>query len=589
MQDTKKLDEIATKLRLYSLKATTAAGSGHPTSCLSAADIMSCLFFSILKKEDEFILSKGHAAPLLYAVYAEAELIKEKELLNLRKITSNLEGHPTPRMPYIKVATGSLGQGLSIAVGMALAKKLRKKKGIIYVLIGDGECAEGSIWEAANIASYYNLDNICAIIDINRLGQSQETMHGHDIEDYERKFKAFKWQTKIIDGHSIPSILNAFNYKKKIKQPFVILAKTLKGKGVSFLEDRENWHGKALLKEELEIAMKELKEIDVKMHSKIKKKQWKHHKTNIKFYHYKKGDMISTRGAFEKAIIELGKRNKQVVVLDGDVKNSTKTDAFFQNFPERSFQCFIAEQNMTGMAIGLSKQGFIPIVSTFAAFITRAHDQIRMARYSEANIKFVGSHAGIEVGEDGPSQMGLEDIGLFLTIPQATILYPSDAHSTQYLLQEMAKIDGISYLRLTRGATPVIYKKNEKFPIGKIKIIYKSKRDKALVIAAGITLHEALQAYKILQKKGIFIRIVDLYSVQPIDEKGLVKNARECDNKVIVVEDHYANGIGSKVDSILGKITHLYVKEIPRSGKPYELMNKYGIDAEAIVKAVKEK
>ncbi|MBI2110750.1 transketolase, partial [Candidatus Woesearchaeota archaeon] len=466
------------------------------------------------------ILPKGHAAPLLYAAYAGAGIIKEKELLDFRKITSNLEGHPTPRMPFVKIATGSLGQGLSNAVGIALAKKLAREKGITYVLLGDGECAEGSIWEAANIASYYKLTNICAIVDVNNLGQSQPTMHP-DIEVYEQKFRSFGWQTEIIDGHNIINILNALQHAQQMKQPLVILAKTIKGKGVSFLENKENWHGKALLKEELEKALKELGTAKIKLHAKITKKQLNYPRVNINFSHYKKGDMISTREAFGKALLALGKKNKKVIALDGDVKNSTKTDNFFQNFPERSFQCFIAEQNMVGMATGFSAQGFIPVVATFAAFLTRAHDQIRMARYSAANIKFIGSHAGINVGEDGPSQMGLEDIGLFLTIPQALVLYPSDAHSTQYLLQEMAKHQGISYLRLTRGSTPVIYERGEEFPLGKLKVLCKSFKDKALVIGAGITVHEALNAYHLLKKKDIAIRVIDLYSIQPLDERAL--------------------------------------------------------------------
>ena len=588
MENIKALQNTATRLRVKSLKATTAAGSGHPTSCLSAADLLSCLFFSVFKKEDEFILSKGHAAPLLYAVYAESGVIKEKELLNLRKITSKLEGHPTPLMPFVKVATGSLGQGLSIGVGMALAKKLEKKKGKIYVLLGDGECAEGSIWEAANLASYYQVNNLCAIVDVNRLGQSQQTMHGHHLQMYEKKFQSFGWSTKIIDGHHIPSILKALHHAKSAKNPLVILAKTKKGKGISFLEDKENWHGKALSEEELTRALRELPFEKGKLRAQILSKKINYSFIDFKRNKYPQNERVSTREAFGKALIPLGEKNKKIIVLDGDVKNSTRTEYFFEAFSQRSFQTFIAEQNMVGMAIGFSTQGFISIVSTFAAFLTRAHDFIRMAAYSKANIKFVGSHAGVHVGEDGPSQMGLEDIAMFLSVPHAVILYPCDAVATEYCTREMTKQKGIFYLRTTRGKTPILYKNNEKFPIGKLKVLKKSRKDAALIVAAGITVHEALKAYEILAKKNIFVRVIDLYSLQPVDKKELSRNARECQNKVIVVEDHYLNGIGSVVASVVGKITHLYVKDIPRSGKPEELLQKYGIDASAIMKVVEK-
>lgn len=587
MSKLKDLQSMADKLRIHSLKSTTSAGSGHPTSCLSCAEIMSCLFFDEMKKGDEFILSKGHAAPILWAAYSEAGLIPVEELQNLRKINSALEGHPTPRMQAIKVATGSLGQGLATGAGMSLAMKLKKSDNRVYVLLGDGECAEGSVWEAANISSYYRLDNLCAIIDMNKLGQSRETMFAHNNIEYKKRFEAFGWQTAIINGHKVNEILNAFKKAKQSHKPFVIIAKTLKGKGISFLENKQGWHGKALNREELEKALKQIKTEEIKLKSDISfPEKYNYNISGFEKIQYKLGEMIATRDAFGKALTSLGRKNNNIIVLDGDVKDSTRTLEFFKEFPNRSFDAFIAEQCMTGMSIGFSSMGFIPFVSTFAAFLTRAHDFIRMAQYSNANIKFIGSHSGISIGEDGPSQMGLEDISMFLSIPNSIILYPSDAVATQCLVEQMAQHNGISYLRTTRPKTPTIYSNNEKFQIGGLKVIRKSNNDKVLIIAAGITVHEALKAHKLLQNKGINVRVIDLYSIKPVDKQTLIQNAKECNNNVIVVEDHYLGGIGSIVAEIIGKIKHLYVKDIPRSGKPEELMHKYEIDADAIVKTV---
>jgi transketolase len=589
MASIRELELMANKLRVHSLVATTEAGSGHPSSCLSSAEIVSCLFFSVLDKNDEFILSKGHAAPILWAAFAEAGFFSREELKNLRKINSFLEGHPTARMPYVKVATGSLGQGLSAGVGMALAKKLKQENGKIFVLLGDGECAEGSVWEAASVAAFYRLENIVAIIDVNGFGQSGQTMHAHNLENYRNKFEAFGWQTVLVNGHKVSELLSAFKKAKKSQQPFVIIAKTLKGKGVSILENKEGWHGKTLKKEYLAQAIEEIGPVEIKLTSSFKISK----KTDTKFHdfsfnNYKLGDMISTREAYGRALVNLGKANKKVVVIDGDVNNSTMTEYFFKKFPKRFFQSFIAEQNMVGMAIGFSALGFSPFVATFSCFLTRAHDFIRMAQYSLANIKFAGSHSGVSIGEDGPSQMGLEDIPMFLNIPGALVLYPSDAVSTEYLVKEMAKFKGISYLRTTRGKTPVIYKNGEKFPIGKFKVWGKSEKDKVLIVASGITLHEALKAQKILKKRGVSVRVIDFYSLQPVDKYALIKEAKECGNNVIVVEDHYYSAIGFVVSSILGKVKILCVREMPRSGKPEELLKKYGIDSEAIIKEVSE-
>ncbi|HII71380.1 TPA: transketolase [Candidatus Woesearchaeota archaeon] len=585
-QRTKDLALMANKLRIESIVSTTTAGSGHPTTCMSCAEIMSVLFFDELQSDDEFVLSKGHAAPILWSAYAEAGLIPRKELNNLRKITSNLEGHPTPLVPMVKIATGSLGQGLSAGVGMALGKRLKRTKSRVYVLLGDGECAEGSVWEAANAAAYYRLNNLCAIVDVNRLGQSQQTMHGHNLKAYSKKFKAFGWNTKIIDGHSTKQVLAAFQSAKKSRKPFAILAKTIKGKGISFLEDKEGWHGKPLSKEQMQEALSEIGPAEITLKSQVRYARQKQSPVDFKVKDYNIGEMVATRKAFGNALLSLGKKDQTVVALDGDVRNSTMTDAFFKQFPERSFESFIAEQNMIGMAAGLSAVGFKPFAATFGTFLTRAHDFIRMAMYSEANINIVGSHAGVSIGEDGPSQMGLEDLSMFLSMAESQVFYPCDAVSTEQLVKEMARSKGISYMRTTREGTPVLYDKKERFPPGKFKVLYKSSKDKALIIAAGETVHEALKAQESLKKKRKSVRVIDLYSVKPVDAAGLIKNAKECSNNVVVVEDHYFGGIGAVVSGILGPVKQLYVKKIPRSGKPQQLRRKYGIDAEAIVKAV---
>ncbi len=587
------LEMMAEKLRAHSLRATSAAGSGHPTSCLSCAEIMSCLFFSELKKEDAFILSKGHAAPILWAAFAEAGLIDARELMNLRKFHSRLEGHPTFRFPGINVATGSLGQGLAAGVGMALAKRLSKETGKVYVLMGDGECAEGSVWEAAALATHYHLKELCAIVDINRLGQSQETLHGHDVEAYRKKFEGFGWECKVVEGNHVHDLLDVFEQARKSKGPFVILAKTKKGKGVSFLENKEGWHGKSLTSQELAKALQEIHETPIHLQSQFHLPSSSPVlASRIGVSSYALGQKVATRDAFGDALVSLGKKSKNIVVIDGDVKNSTKTESFFVHFPERSFEAFIAEQAMVGMALGFSAQGYLPFAATFSAFLTRAHDFIRMASYSKANIKIVGSHAGVHIGEDGPSQMGLEDLSMFLSIPESLILYPSDGVSAWRLTEAVANHRGISYLKTTRAGLSVLYKNTEKFPVGKFKILRKSSQDKVLIVGAGVTLHEALKAHALLKEKHISSRVLDLYSVRPLDAKLFLKELKACKNKVIVVEDHYFNGIGSVISEILASskerfvYRHLYVKEIPRSGKPEELLRAYHIDAKSIVKEV---
>ncbi|MQY60816.1 transketolase [bacterium] len=599
------LEKIATRLRIHSVKMTTKAGSGHPTTCLSMADLLACLFFDEMKYDpkdpdnwanDELVLSKGHAAPILWAAYAEAGIIPEKNLMNLRKITSVLEGHPTPRMKWIKSATGSLGQGLSVGVGMALVMKLGKSPGRVYVFSGDAECAEGSVWEAVNMAFLQKLRNLCMIVDINRLGQSGETMHGHDIKAYERKFKAFGWDVIAVDGHKIDEILKALKKARENVMPTVILAKTIKGKGISFIENKNGWHGKPLMGEDSRRALEELgpmPSIDAKKYVCKPKKTQKHQAT--KRYNFKRTvykDETATRRAYGNALLGLGKINETVVVLDADVKNSTYAEDFFESFPKRSFQSYIAEQNMVGMSIGMSAKGYLPFLATFSAFLTRAHDQIRMSAYSFSNIKFAGSHCGVSIGADGPSQMGLEDLSIFRPIPGCAVLYPCDAYSTEACVESMAKHKGLAYIRTTRPATPLIYGKDEKFPIGGSKVLRKSQSDVATVIGAGLTVHEALKAYDELKGERISIRIIDAYSVEPIDKDNLSKEVEKAGKKVVVVEDHFQNGgLGDAVAQALSgkaEIVHLAVKDLPRSGKPEELLDKYGIDANHIKKAVKE-
>ena len=599
------LEKIAKRLRIHSLMMTWKAGSGHPTTCLSMAELAACLFFYEMKfnpkdpedwANDELVLSKGHAAPILWAAYAEAGIIPLKDLMDLRKITSVLEGHPTPRMKWVKAATGSLGQGLSVGVGMAAAMKLGKSPGRVFVVMGDGECAEGAVWEAANAAAYMKLKNICAVVDVNRLGQSDPTMHQHDLAAYARKFRAFGWDVLQVNGHKIEAILDAFKKIGKKGKPTVILAKTIKGKGVSFIENKNGWHGKPLKEDELKAALKEvgpMPDVDAAKFVRLPKRVPK--PKLVRAFGFERTlykEKTATRLAFGHALRELGKVNNAVVVLDGDVKNSTYTEKFFEAFPERSFQSYIAEQNMVGMGMGMAAKGYIPFMASFAAFLSRAHDQIRMAAYSFSNIKLCGSHVGVSIGEDGPSQMGLEDLAIFRPIPGCVVLYPSDAFQTEALVEAMARHQGICYLRTTRPATQLLYSKEEQFPIGGSKLLRKGPNDVATIIAAGITVFEALKAYEELKKEDIEVRIIDAYSVQPLDKENILKEIAETQGRAIVVEDHFeSGGLGDAVAAALagkGAIKHLCIRELPRSGKPDELLDQYGINARHIAGAVKE-
>ncbi len=605
MARTEHLAKIATRLRIHSLRMTTAAGSGHPTTCLSAADLVAGLFFHEMRwttadpndpANDEFVLSKGHAAPLLWAAYAEAGVVPLESLLGLRKITSDLEGHPTPRMPWIKAATGSLGQGLSVGVGMALAQRLDKSPARTFVLMGDGECAEGQVWEAAAAASHGKLKNLCAVVDVNRLGQSDPTMHQHDLAALKRKFTAFGWDAVIIDGHKIDKILAALGRAGTKGRPTVVLARTLKGKGVSFIEDRNGWHGKPLKADELARALEEigcLPDVDARRFvRKPRPFRAKAAAAPVDFPRTAYTEKTATRLAYGNALLSLAKVNPKVVAVDGDVKNSTYADKFFEAFPGRAFQSFIAEQNMVGMGMGLAAKGYLPFMATFAAFLSRAHDQVRMAAYSFSNIKICGSHVGVSIGEDGPSQMGLEDLAMFRPIPGCVVLYPSDAVSSEACVAAAAAHKGMCYIRTSRPATPILYPAGEAFPIGGSKVLRKGTADAVTVVAAGVTVHEALKAYESLKKEGIALRVVDAYSVAPLDADGIGRAAAATGGRVVVVEDHYpAGGLGEAVaGSLAGKaaLVHLCVRELPRSGKPDELLERFGISAAHIARAAKE-
>ncbi len=609
-QITSRLKKISQLIRYYILTSTTNAGSGHPTSSLSATDLMTTLFFSNFFKydiqnpnnpnNDRLIFSKGHASPLLYALWAVAGGIKSQELTTLRKFNSRLEGHPTPNFPYTKVATGSLGQGLSIGVGMAInAKYLDNLPYHTYVLLGDSEMAEGSNWEAIQIASYYELNNLIGIIDVNRLGQRGETMDSYNLNAYEKKISSFGWKTLVIDGHDFNQIKSAFKQGLKSKnKPVMIIAKTIKGKGISFLENKENWHGKCLNKDQLKKALLELGKINKKIKEKLSLPKKIKIKTQIiKKYKqkkdlYKKGLLLATRKAYGQTLVKLFPQYPNIVVLDAETSNSTYAQTFKNSYPDHFFEMFIAEQNMVGTAVGLSKLGKIPFISTFSAFFSRAFDQIRMSQYSQSNIKFVGSHGGVSIGQDGSSQMGLEDIAMFRTINNSVVLYPADGVSTEKLIEQAIKHQGIVYLRTTRMDTPIIYQSKETFKIGGSKTLKKSNKDMVTIVSAGITIYEALKAYKELKNQGILVRVIDLYSIKPLDYKTLLKATSET-KAILTVEDHYPQGgIGESVNSALSKnrtpIYSLAVKKMPQSGQPKELLDYEEISSNSIIKKVNQ-
>ena len=608
MADKEHLENIARLIRYFCLVSTTQAGSGHPTSSLSAADLITGLMFGGTFKfdadrpnnpnNDRLIFSKGHASPLFYALWAAAGKVTEEELMTMRNFGSPLEGHPTTVFPYTEASTGSLGQGLSVGLGMALnAKYIDKLPYRTYVLLGDSEMAEGSQYEALEIASYYKLDNLVGIMDVNRLGQRGETMYGHDLSVYEKRVSSFGWETLVINGHSMSEILAAYEKALLVREkPVMLIAKTIKGKGVSFIEDRNGWHGKALKKEELGRALEELGPVDTSVRGEIAKpadlKPEELLPGEAKDISYSIDKPVATRHAYGNALARIFPRFPDIVVLDAEVSNSTFAEIFRDAHPNHFFEMYIAEQNMVGTALGLARRGKIPFVSTFAAFLTRAFDQIRMSQYSDANIKFCGSHAGVSIGEDGSSQMGLEDIAMFRALLHSVVLYPSDAVSTEKLVEEAARHKGIVYLRTTRKDTPIIYAGNEEFPIGGSKVLRSSDKDAVTVVAAGITLHEALAAHDELRQEGIFIRVIDLYSVKPPD-KATLKTAAHVTQAIITVEDHFAEGgIGEAIRSVMAEIDIpiycLSVQKMPMSGKPDELLEYEGISRSAIIKKVKE-
>jgi transketolase len=606
------LKEKGRRLRIDSLKATTEAGSGHPSSCLSAADLMAVIFFNEMRFDpkdphnpanDRFVLSKGHAAPLLWAAYAEAGIIDEKELLTLRRLDSNLEGHPTPRMPWVDVATGSLGQGLSAGLGNALAAQMDSLPFNTYVLLGDGECAEGSVWEAAALASYYKASNLYAMIDVNALGQSQHTMDRFDVNRFVEKFRAFGWFATAVDGHNYVDIVDAFEQCRRDagQLPRAIVARTFKGKGVSMLENREGWHGKPLPKQDLEKALQELSQpfasdgLQPTPRTGFSAPRVAPVEGSFEIFEIvvsrKPGESAATREAYGDALVKVAEKDSRVVALDGDTKNSTFSEKLLKAQPNRFLEMFIAEQNMVGVATGLAARGKIPFVSTFAAFLTRAYDQIRMAGVSRSNVKFCGSHCGVSIGEDGPSQMGLEDLAMFRAIPESVVLYPCDPVSAEHLVAEAARHRGICYIRTSRPKTGILYSNDEKFPIGGSKIVRQSDKDRATIVAAGITVHEALKAASKLEAEGIGVRIIDAYSVKPIDAQTILGAAKNTGGQILVVEDHYEQGgLGDAVLEVVGnqaKVVRLAVREIPRSGPPEALLDKYGISSNHIIAAIK--
>ncbi|QER86848.1 transketolase [Streptomyces tendae] len=603
--NTGELAELGQQLRVDSVRAAAAAGSGHPTSSMSAADLMAVLFANHLRYDferpdhpanDRFVLSKGHASPLMYATYKAAGAIDDEELLTFRKDGSRLEGHPTPRkLPWVETATGSLGQGLPVGVGIALAgKRLDHTDYRVWVLCGDSELAEGSVWEAAEQAAYENLDNLTAIVDVNRLGQRGPTRHGHDLDAYARRFQAFGWHTVEVDGHDVDAVDRAYGEALSTRgQPTAIIARTLKGKGVKSVQDREGLHGKPL--PEAEDAIAELggpRDLRITVHPPATDGHTPARRTATpELPRWDKGEEVATRNAFGEAIAALGTARGDVVALDGEVGDSTRLEFFAKEHPERYVECYIAEQQMVAASVGVATRGWTPYASTFAAFLTRAHDFVRMAAVSGSGLNLVGSHAGVAIGQDGPSQMGLEDLAMMRAVHGSTVLYPCDANQTARLVAAMADLDGIRYLRTSRGESPVLYGPDEEFPVGGSKVLRSSDDDRLTLVAAGVTVPEALAAADALADEGIAVRVVDLYSVKPVDRETL-RTAAEETGCLVTVEDHHPEGgLGDAVAEAFGdgrpvpRLVRLGVRNVPGSASPEQQLHIAGIDAESIAAA----
>jgi transketolase len=605
MQALDNIHELAQQLRVDSIRSSTSAGSGHPTSSMSAADLMAVLMARHLRYDwqqpdnpanDHLIFSKGHASPLLYSMFKAAGVVSDDDLINrYRRFGSVLEGHPTPVLPWVDVATGSLGQGLPDGVGVALAGRyLDELPFHVWVLCGDSEMAEGSMWEAFDKASYYRLSNLTAIVDVNRLGQRGPTELGWDLDTYVKRVEGFGCHAIPIDGHDLGEIDKALGHAADADRPTVILARTRKGRGFSEIEDREGWHGRPLPAEMAERAIVELggeRHLTVTGPQPAPGTPRTRPNGEVSLPRYELGAKVATRLAYGQALAAIGARG-DVVALDGEVGNSTHSEEFAKKYPERYFEMFIAEQQMVAATVGLSVRGYVPFASTFAAFFSRAYDFIRMTAISNANIRLCGSHAGVEIGADGPSQMALEDLAMMRAVEGSTVLYPSDATSTAALVQEMAERTGIVYMRTTRGAYPVLYGPDEAFPVGGAKVVRSSPDDQVTLIGAGVTLHNCLDAADQLASDGIRARVVDLYSVKPIDTRTLLESAAATGDRLVVVEDHYpAGGIGGAVLEALNdaghpvQVSHLAVSGLPGSGTPAELMQAAGISADRVVEA----
>ena len=609
MSDHELWRELGQQLRVDSIRCSASAKSGHPTSAMSAADLTAVLLAKYLRYDfsqpdvpsnDRLVFSKGHASTLLYALYKAAGAIDDEELMTYRQFGSRLEGHPTPILPWVDVATGSLGQGLPIGVGMALAaKRLERLPTRVWVLCGDSEMAEGSMWEAFEHAGFYELDNLVAILDVNRLGQTGETMHGWDVEAYVGRAEVAGWNAITIDGHDFEAIDHAYaDAVGTTGRPTAIVARTVKGKGVSFVENQLGFHGKALDKDKVDAAIDELGGVrDVRVEvakPDADARPRRFDDGDLRLPRYEAGEKVATRNAYGEALAAVGAARGDVVALDGEVSNSTFSEIFRDAHPERYFEMYIAEQQLVSAAVGLQTRGWRPFASTFAAFHTRAYDFVRMAAISRASIRLCGSHAGVSIGEDGPSQMGLEDIAAYRAVHGSTVLHPCDANQTAKLVAEMADREGIVYLRTLRPATPVLYEPDDEFPIGGSKVVRESDEDDVAIVAAGITVHEALAAAEELEEEGVRARVVDAYSLKPIDADALHAAAEATGGRLVTVEDHWPEGgLGEAVLAAFAdtddrpRVITLAVRDMPTSGTPEEVMDAAGISARHIADAAR--